>query len=387
MTQPVCAAVVGTGFIGPVHVEAIRRLGHTVRGIVASTPEKAKQAAATLHLEVPYFNFEAMLADPLVRVVHVASPNRWHAMQCEQAIAAGKHVICEKPLGMTSTETAKLLTLSNAANTITAVNYNIRFYPAVLEVRERVRQGTLGRLFHVVGSYLQDWLSHADDFNWRVLASEGGASRAVADIGTHLIDTLSFMSGQKVVSVLADFQTVHPVRFRPCGPTETFSQNSTVEREAVSIDTEDAANILVRFDGGLRASLAVSQVMAGKKNALSFELAGEHQAASWNSEEPNTLHIGHRYKPNECIVRDPNLLQPTVRPYANYPGGHAEGFPDTFKQLYRAVYADIQAVEAGHAPTLPEDRLYASFADGHTESLVCEAILASQQHRQWIDLA
>jgi predicted dehydrogenase len=372
-------AVVGTGFIGPVHVEAIRRLGHRVVGLLGSSPAKSAQVAKALDIEKGYASYDELLADSAVKVVHLASPNVAHFEQCRLALRAGKHVVCEKPLAMTSQQTRELVELAKASSVIAAVNYNVRFYPLVLEARERVRSGQLGDIFHVTGSYLQDWLLQPTDFNWRVLASEGGELRAVADIGTHWLDTLNFITGLRVEAVCADLRTVHPTRMKPTGGSETFTNAERANGTPVTIDTEDYGSILLRFQGGAKGCLTVSQVAAGRKNCLRFDLAGSKSSLTWDSEEPNTLLVGHRGRANEQLIRDPSLLTASVLPYANYPGGHAEGFPDTFKQLYRAIYADI----ANGKSASP---LYATFEDGHREVLMCEAILASHREQKWVSV-
>lgn len=375
------AAVAGTGFIGPVHVEAVRRLGHRVVGVLGSSHAKSLASAGVLGTEKGYPNFAALLADPAVEIVHIATPNREHFSQVRATLAAGKHVVCEKPLAMTTEETAELVRLAAAhPRLVTAVNYNVRFYPLCLEARERVRTGHLGDLFHVTGSYLQDWLLYPTDYNWRVRADEGGALRAIADIGTHWLDLVSFITGAEVEAVCADLQTVHATRQKPTGGSETFIASGAADRptEPVAVTTEDAGSVLVRFRGGARGCLTVSQVMAGRKNCLRFDLAGSKASFAWNSEEPNTLTIGHRDRANEALARDPALLLPTPRHYANYPGGHAEGFPDSHKQLFRAVY---EAVATGTPnPLIP------TFADGHREVAVCEAILASHRQQRWVAL-
>jgi len=372
------AAVIGTGFIGPVHVEAIRRLGHRVVGILGSTPEKSWAAAEAMHVPCGYASLDELLADSLVDVVHVASPNRDHFAQTKRVLEAGKHVVCEKPLAMTTAETAELVALAERVGVVAAVNYNVRFYPLVQDMRARVRAGELGDVFHVCGSYLQDWLLYDTDFNWRVLAENGGPLRAVADIGTHWLDTVGFVTGLEVEAVFADLRTVHPTRQRPTGGSGTFTGSVGGVRETVpvNIDTEDCGSVLIRFRGGARGTLTVSQVAAGRKNQLRFDVAGSKAAFAWDSEEPNTLHVGYRGRPNEAVSRDPAQLHPEARRFSDYPGGHAEGFPDTFKQLYKAVYAAILGDTS--AP------LYATFADGHREVQLCEAILASHRAEKWV---
>ncbi len=375
------AAVVGTGFIGPVHAEALRRLGHRVVGLLGSTPEKGRSSADALGVPRAYATFDELLADSAVAVVHLASPNRHHFDQCRRAIAAGKHVVCEKPLAMTSAETVELVRLAASAPVVSAVNYNVRFYPLVLEARERVRSGAIGDVFHVTGSYLQDWLLYPTDFNWRVVAADGGELRAVADIGTHWLDTVCFITGLEVEAVCADLRTVHPTRQRSLGGSETFTASTGGDRASVpvAVTTEDYGSVLLRFRGGAKGSFTVSQVTAGRKNCLRFDIACSRSALVWDSEEPNTLHVGHRGQANESLTRDPSLLAGDARAFADYPGGHAEGFPDSFKQLYKAVYADI----ANGKSASP---LYATFADGHREVLLCEAILRSHREQRWVTL-
>jgi predicted dehydrogenase len=385
--KPIKAAVVGTGFIGPVHVEAIRRLGHHVVGILGSSPERSEQAAEQLGIEQAYASFADLLNDSSVQVVHITSPNKAHFEQSKQAISAGKHVICEKPLAMNSRETLELVKLAETASVVTAVNYNVRFYPLILEARERRINGELGEIFHIVGSYLQDWLVLPTDFNWRVQSSEGGELRAVADIGTHWLDLICFITGLKVEAVFADLQTVHQQRFRPTGRTETFTGSAGGRgqpEEIVNVNTEDVGSVMIRFQGGARCAFTVSQVMAGRKNCIRFDIAASRASLAWNSEEPNNLTIGHRTRASEVLPRDPGLLQGLSRQYADYPGGHAEGFPDTFKQLYKAVYADIQALDAGHGKN--PNPLYATFQDGHHEVRLCEAILQSHREQRWVKL-
>jgi predicted dehydrogenase len=372
--RPVGAAVVGTGFIGPVHVEALRRLGHRVVGILGSSPDKSRAAADRLGLEEGYPDLAAVLADRRVEVVHLASPNAAHFEQCKQALAAGRHVVCEKPLAMTAAETAELARLAAASPLVTAVNYNVRFYPLVLDARERVRRGEVGEVFHVTGSYLQDWLHEPTDFNWRVLPEHGGELRAVADIGTHWLDTVGFVTGLEVTSVCADLRTVHPVRHRPAGGSETFTGSAGGTRATVPtpVATEDYGSLLFRLSNGAAGCVTVSQVTAGRKNCIRFDLAGSKEALWWDSEEPNTLHVGRRTGV-EAVPRG-------MGAYSDYPPGHAEGFPDTFKMLYRAVYADVIAGTKSPEP------LYATFADGHREVVLCEAVLRSHRERRWVDV-
>lgn len=384
MSQTQTAVVVGTGFIGPVHVEGLRRAGVQVAGILGSSVEKSRDAALRLGLSRGYASFAEVLADSSVDAVHLTTPNRFHFEQASAALRAGKHVLCEKPLAMNSVESAELVRIAAGSGLAAGVAYNIRFYPLCHEAAARVSSGTVGEVLHVMGSYVQDWLLLDTDFNWRVLAEDGGELRAVADIGTHWLDLVQFISGRKVVSVCSDLRTVHATRQRPRGGVETFSGKGKepTNTEPVAITTDDCGCVMLRFDNGANGCLWVSQTTAGRKNCLRFELAGAKQSMAWNSESPNELWVGHRDRANESFIRDPALLCESARAIANYPGGHNEGFPDSFKQLFRCFYGDIAAGRVSAAGPLS----YPTFEDGHREILLCEAVLRSHRERRWIDV-
>jgi predicted dehydrogenase len=382
MPNPLNAVVVGTGFIGPVHVEGLRRAGVHVTGIVGSSPEKSAAAAEQLGLPRAYDTLDEVLADASIDCVHLATPNRFHFQQAAAVLRAGKHVVCEKPLAMNSGESSELVRIARESGKSAAVAYNIRFYPLCHEAASRARDGSVGELLHVAGSYVQDWLLKETDFNWRVVAEDGGELRAVADIGTHWLDLVQFISGNNIVAVCADLRTVHPSRKRPPGGVETFSDSSStdVATESIDINTEDCGSIMLKFDNGANGVLWVSQTTAGRKNCLRFELAGSKRALAWNSEQPNSLWIGRREGANETLIRDPALLGELASGIANYPGGHNEGFPDTWKQFFSTFYGHI-ANGASESP-MP----YPTFADGHREIVLCEAILKSHRERRWIDI-
>ena len=371
------AAVVGTGFIGAVHVEALRRLGLPVYGVVGSSRTRAAERAAALNLPPAYESFEAMLADPRVDVVHITTPNHLHYTQAAAALAAGKHVVCEKPLAMTSTQTGELLRLAQATRLVHAVNFNFRFYPICRHLHQLVREGGLGEVRLVSGYYLQDWLLLDTDWNWRLEPEIGGSLRAVSDIGSHWIDITSYLMGQRIVSVMADLKTFIPVRQQPLGPVETFASSSGATT-ARKITTEDCATILLRFENGALGNLTVSQISAGRKNTLEFEIDGSTSAAAWHSEHPDALWIGHRGRPNEILPRDPSLLD--AEALDGLPAGHNQGFADTFKSLYRAVYRAV----AGEGTSEPD---YPTFADGHESMLVCEAVARSAKRGTWEEVA
>ncbi|HUS90478.1 MAG TPA: Gfo/Idh/MocA family oxidoreductase [Phycisphaerae bacterium] len=377
------AAVIGAGFMGPVHTEGLRRAGVAVKGILGVDEGESRRAAAALGLARAYTSLDEILADEQVTSVHLAVPNRLHYEMARRALEAGKHVLCEKPLAMTSAQSAELVELAAACpNQAAGVNYNMRFYPLCLEAADRVRRGGIGEVFHVTGSYVQDWLLHDTDYNWRVLAEEGGELRAVADIGTHWLDLVGAITGLQVESVCADLKVVHPVRKRPLGEVETFKgkQESFVQTEPIDIATDDYGCVVIRFAGGARGCLCVSQVTAGRKNCLRFEIAGSKQALAWNSEQPNELWIGRREVANELLLRDPSLIGEAARSAVSYPGGHNEGYGDTFKQCFRAFYGYIAAGDFTAPPP------FATFADGHREIVLCEAILRSAREGGWVNL-
>jgi predicted dehydrogenase len=375
------AAVIGSGFIGTVHIEALRRLGITIHGLLEVSPEHGAKRVAELGLPRAYASIEELLTDDRVEVVHVTSPNALHFPQVSRLVVGGKHVVCEKPLATTPAESAELVRLAAAAGVVNAVNFNIRFYPLNQHAAAMIREGGLGDVRLVTGHYFQDWLLLDTDWNWRLDPAEGGTLRAVGDIGSHWLDLLSFVGGLRIESVMADLATFVKVRQQPSGPVETFSTERATETIAREMTTDDAATILLRFEGGARGALAVSQVSAGRKNSLQWEIAGATAAAAWDSERPDELWIGRRERPNEILLRNPALMNAAGTAAASLPAGHVEGFADTFKALYRAVYADVAA---GGPPERP---IYATFADGHDEMLVGDAIETSAREGRWVAVA
>jgi predicted dehydrogenase len=368
------AGVVGTGFIGVVHVEALRRLGVEVTGVVGST----KARAEAKRIAPAYDSYEALLADPDVDVVHLTTPNHLHYPQVKQALEAGKHVVCEKPLALTAEESAELLELAERSGLVHCTNFNIRFYPMVQEARARVDAGEVGDVFIVHGGYLQDWLLFDTDWNWRLEDDKGGELRAVGDIGSHWMDLTQFVTGRRIEAVFADLATMIPVRRRPTGEVETFAPAAEVERVDAPMTTEDVAHILLRFEGGARGSLVVSQVSAGRKNSLRFELDGSQASLAWDAESHETLWLGRRDAPNELLLRNPALLSDEARGTTSLPAGHAEGFGDTFKELYRAVYRAVAAGEPG------DD--YPTFRAGHVENVLAEAVAESHRTQRWVEV-
>jgi len=370
------AGVAGAGFIGTVHVDALRRLGVEVLGVVDSTPERARAKG----IAPAYESFGALLDDDRVDVVHLATPNHLHYPLAKQALAAGKHVVCEKPLAVTSVQSAELVELAERSGLVHCTNFNLRFYPLVQEVRERVRAGEIGEVWNVHGGYLQDWLALPTDWNWRLEPEKAGELRAVGDIGSHWMDMTQFVTGLRITEVFADLSTALPVRRRPKGEVETFASADDVEREDADISTEDVAHILLRYENGARGSLVLSQVSMGRKNSLRFEIDGSTGAIAWDAERHEELWLGHRDRPNETLLRNAALMHPDAAARTHLPAAHAEGYAATFRELYRAVYADIARGGPSDEPDYP------TFRDGHVENVLCDVVALSNRERRWVEV-
>lgn len=376
----ITAAVIGTGFIGAVHLSTLRRLGIPVAGVLGSSPARGTDRARALGVSKAYTALDDLLNDPAVHVVHVTSPNVAHYPQVKAILAAGKHVICEKPLAMTSAQSAEMLALARASGRIAAVCYNTRFYPLNQHAHGMMKAGDLGDLRLVTGQFHQDWLAKDTDWNWRLEADEGGPLRSVSDIGTHWVDLTSFITGQRPTAVMAELATFIPERKKPLGPVETFSA-TTGASETRTITTDDAATILLRYGNGGRGVLTTSQISHGRKGLLTWDISGSKASAAWSGEAPETMWIGHREAPNQILMRDPSLMNATGAAAAALPGGHAEGFADTWAAFFRQVYRDV--ARGSRAP----DSTWATFDDGHYEMLFCDAVLASAARGTWIDVA
>ena len=377
------AGIIGTGFIGPAHVEALRRLGFVeVVAVAEKDADLAKAKADELSIPIHYGSYQELLANPDIDVVHNCTPNHLHFQVNKAVIAAGKHVISEKPLAIDTEQSSELVRLAEQAGVVHAINFNYRYMPLVQQARLMCQEkGDVGRIFAVHGSYLQDWLLLETDWNWRLVPELSGPSRAVADIGSHWCDLVQFITGLSIKRVFADFATVHPVRKRPKVEVESFGGKllKPEDMEDVGINTEDYASVLLELDGGVHGVMTVSQVAAGRKNRLYYEIDGSRAALAWDQERPNELWVGHRDGPNQTIMKDPSLLYPEVRDYAHYPGGHNEAYPDGPKNLFRNVYGYLAGDRQGGD--------FSTFVDGHNEMAICAAIIRSVKEQQWVEVA
>lgn len=370
--------VVGVGFIGAAHIEALRRLGYVD---VTALCDSRNSAALAQQLHVPraYASYEEMLDQERPDAVHICTPNVTHFPIAKYALEHGIHVLCEKPLSYTQEEADELVRLAEASGLVHGVNLHCRFYPMVREMKELIQRGDLGRIFSVHGGYFQDWLLLDTDYSWRLERACTGSTRAVADIGSHWIDAVEFVTGQRITRVLADFATFHQTRKRPVQQVASF-ENKRVQAgqyEEFPVDTEDYAQVLFQMSSGAKGSMIVSQAYAGRKNQMILSVAGSQRALHWDSESLNELWMGERTAYNHTIVKDPALLCSGSAALCRYPGGHVEGFPDAFVQSFGAFYRAIQTGEAG---------AFATFQDGRREMEVCEAIARSAQEQRWLEV-
>jgi predicted dehydrogenase len=374
--------IIGTGFIGPVHVESLRRVGFVDVVAVAERGQKLADAKAeAMSIPKAYGDYHDLLADPEIQVVHNCTPNHLHFAITKDILAAGKHVVSEKPLAMNSTESRELVKLAKQAGVVNAINFNYRYMPLVQQAHQMCQvAGDVGRIYAVHGSYLQDWLLMENDWNWRLVPEMSGASRAVADIGSHWCDLVQFVTGLKIVRVMADLVTIHPTRKRPKVEVETYAGKvlRPEDLEDVPINTEDYGSILLEFSNGAHGVLTVNQCAAGRKNRPYFEINGSKCSLVWDQERENELWIGRRDGPNQTVLKDPSLLYPAAREYAHYPGGHNEGWASGAKNLFRNIYGFIAGTRPGGD--------FSTFVDGHNEIAICDTALRSSREKKWLDV-
>jgi predicted dehydrogenase len=352
------AAFVGGGFMARVHSRASRVAGARLAGVSSSSALSAKLAARELRVEGSYDTLEDLLSDESIDVVHVCTPNSTHAEIVRAVISAGKHVICEKPLAVSVPEAAALVDKAKRAGVVTAVPFIYRFYPMVREARMRIRNGGLGRILTIQGSYTQDWLLSPDDYDWRVDESVGGPSRAFADIGSHLCDLLEFVLGDRIARLTA-------------ATGRAFDQRGHHR----SVATEDIATVVFETDGGALGTLMISQVSPGRKNRLAFEIAGTEASVAFDQEQPETLWLGGRSN-SRLLVRAPGVLDPEADRLSVLPAGHPQGYQDAFNAFVADVYS---AIRSGERPEgIP------TFADGLRAAQLTAAVQQSAEHLTWI---
>jgi len=373
--------VVGTGFMGRTHLEALRRLGSVeIRAVAGTSLEKARQLANAFAVDLATADYREIINDPAIHAVHICTPNALHFPIAEAALRAGKHVLCEKPLATSSSEARKLVSLAKDNKLRNCTCHNLRFYPMVQQMRCMREEGDLGEILVAQGTYSQDWLLYDTDWNWRIESGANGPSRVMADIGSHWCDMAEHVTGERIGSLCADLQIFHKTRKRPKHSVETFTGKmlKPEDYESVAIDTEDFGSAIFRIGERGRGAFTASQVSAGRKNCLSIEIYGTRASVAWNQERPDELWIGQRNTNNQIVVKDPSLLKPGARSFADYPGGHSEGYDDTFKQVFRRFY---QSIEDGSVPVE-----YPQFSDGLRQLLILESEIESNRKHAWVDI-
>jgi predicted dehydrogenase len=379
--KPIKTAIFGTGFMGRVHLDALRRQEFVeIVAIAGRNLEVARKLGAGFGISAITNDYREILRDPAVDAVHILTPNALHYSMAKEALEVGKHVVCEKPLATTVEEARELVALAAQKGLRNCVCHNLRYYPMVQQLRRMREAGELGEILSVQGGYSQDWLLYDTDWNWRIDAQAGGASRCMADIGSHWFDMAEHVTDLRVTSLVADLQTFHETRRQPKHSVESFANKLLGPEDYITraVDTEDFGTVLFHMGARARGSVVASQVSAGRKNRLHIEVYGSKAGAAWDQERPNELWIGHRDTGNEIILKDPALLTPEARTYADLPGGHTEGYDDAFKQLFRRFYASIGT--PGLAPEYPQ------FADGLRQLIILQAELESHRTHGWMDV-
>jgi predicted dehydrogenase len=374
-------AILGTGFMGRVHLEGVRRVESVEAAAIAGrNAEAARRLGAGFSIPTIATDYRDVLSDPAIDAVHICTPNAQHFSMAKDALNAGKHVLCEKPLATGVEEGEELVSLAAQKGLRNCVCHNLRYYPMVQQMRSMREAGDLGEILVVQGTYSQDWLLYDTDWNWRVETKAGGPSRCMADIGSHWFDMAEHVTGLRVKSLCADLQTFHPTRKQPKHSVETFANKLLGPEDYIEtpVDTEDFGAVIFRMGQRTRGSVTASQVAAGRKNRLSIEIYGTRSSVAWDQERPDELWSGHRDASNQIFIKDPSLLKPAARSYADLPGGHSEGYDDTFKQVFRRFYASIGtpvgAIE------------YPQFVDGLRQLTILNAALQSNRTRGWVDV-
>lgn len=371
--------VVGTGFIGRVHIETLRRLGN-VEVVAIADKFNANEAAKSLNVINHFSDYKEMIQTMKLDVIHICTPNNTHFEIAMYALEHGVNVVLEKPMCTSIEEAEKLVAKAKETKLIAAINFHNRFYPMNNHLKNIICDGELGDIFSITGTYTQDWLLYKTDYSWRLNSSESGNTRAVADIGSHWMDLAEYVSGQKIIAVNADFSTIHPIRKKPKGQVLAFSNKKFAEEDYtdIKIDTEDCASVMFRFSNGAKGSAFFSQVIAGKSVAIDMLIGGYNKSAEWNSESCNKLTIGQRDSYNQILEKGISTVHPNTKPLIAYPFGHLEGFPDAFKQCFSNVYQSIEN------PNFKRD--FADFEDGLHEMVLCNKIFESNQKQQWVTI-
>jgi predicted dehydrogenase len=366
--------IIGPGFVATHHIDAVRRLGNVeVVAVAGSTQKSADAKARELRIGRAYGHYQDLIDDPEIQVVHNTTPNYLHYSISLAAIAAGKHVISDKPLAMNSAEGRLLLDAAKEAGVAHVVTFNYRGNPLIQHARSMVAGGELGSLCFVHGHYLQDWMTDPSVYSWRSDPQKGGSSSALTDIGSHWCDLAEHVVGSRIKAVLADLTTVVPVRYSAGKSAEAFTKGDHKTSAEVHVEGEDLASVLIRFENGAKGSFSVGQVLPGNKNNVQLEISGRECSLRWQQERQNELWIGYHDQPNRVMAKDPAFVSDGARRYVHLPGGHQEAWSDAFFNVIRDAY---EWISAGAGPEAKPDAL-ATFADGYRAHCLIEAMIAS----------
>lgn len=382
MDKVLRVAIAGAGMMGQAHIDALRRIPWVEVVAVADSHGKPLEAMEQSQgMPRFYTDWNQMLQETKPDAVHVCLPNVLHYEACKKAIEAGCHVFCEKPLAMGVAQGEELCRLAQKHHVGTGINFNYRHNAAVREIRERILSQDAGSIYLVHGSYLQDWLMYDTDYSWRLDPKENGASRAIADIGSHWFDTVQYATGRKIISVFATTFTAITQRKKPVGQVQTFQQVKERDGIMVPVHTEDGAVIQLRLDNGVLGALVVSQVSGGHKNALNLEVDCSSYSMVWNQEDADKLWVSSRRQGKQIIYTSPSTLQGGAREYDCLPEGHAGNWRDALLHSIKSFYLSIC-----DGSYVGEAHDYATFRDGCNIMRLVDACLESSQKGCWIDI-
>jgi len=373
-------AVIGTGYIGPVHIEALRRIsGVKVEAVVDTNIDLARGTAKRYNIDKACEDYKEVLKDSSIDVIHNCTPNKYHYAITKEAMEAGKHVLSEKPLAMNRHEAAELLEIAEKKGIVHGIDFCYRYYPVVQDMAVRIRRGDLGDVRMASGTYYQDWLSNPTDFSWRLVRSESGGSNITADLGSHWFDLVQFTTGLEVTEVIGDFANLVPVRKRPKRQVLAFEDVKDVETEDFDVELEDYSAVLFRLSNGAPGSFSTSQACAGRKSDTEFQVYGSKCSMAWNHKHSTELWIGYREKPNETLIENPVMQDESTSKYASLPAGHPVGYHDAVLNLFQDYYDAVNGNETS-AVSRP------TFETGHEEMKIIDAIVESNKERRWVKI-
>lgn len=373
------AAVIGTGFVGAAHVETIRRLGN-IELVAVAAGRNSQQKAHSLYIDKGYDDYKEMIEKENLDAIHICTPNSTHYEIGMYAMKKGVHVLCEKPMAVTVEQAQEMTDFAEQNQIVNAINFQNRLYPMVNQMKNMIKDKDIGKIYSVHGGYLQDWLLYDYDFNWRLLSEKGGKARTVGDIGSHWLDIAEYITGLRVTELIAEFSTFHKKRkkFKDSFNTFAGSSDSNMEFEMMDIDTEDYVSLMFKFDNGAVGNSVLTQMFAGKKNKISVFVSGSEKSLEWDTDDLSNIIIGNRMKPNEILTKDPSLLHPLTMKLSSYPGGHMEGYPDAFKQVFKEFYEKIENRDI--------QTNFGTFKDGLRQMQLAEKIYESAIERKWVQV-